>query len=42
MERILVGLTCENILVYLDDIVVLSKQGFQEAVANLQRVFDRL
>ena len=42
MEKVLKGLTWDKVLVYLDDIVVLAKDGFDEAISNLQCVFDRL
>ena len=42
MERVLTGLTWDKVLVYLDDIIVLAKNSFDEAITNLQCVFDRL
>jgi dUTPase len=42
MEKVLNGLTWDKVLVYLDDIVVLARNSFEEAVGNLQCVFTRL
>ncbi|KAK3093316.1 hypothetical protein FSP39_013979 [Pinctada imbricata] len=41
MESVLRGLQFETCLVYLDDIIVLGK-SFEEMIANLSQVFDRL
>ena len=42
MENVLSGLQWQKVLVYIDDIIVLAKNDFSEAVNNLQCVFDRL
>ena len=41
MDRVLVGLTWERCIVYLDDIIVFGKT-FQEHNANLQAVLERI
>jgi hypothetical protein len=41
MERVLAGLSWQICLVYLDDIIILSKT-FDEHLNNLRQVFERL
>ena len=41
MELVLSGLTWEEVLIYVDDIVVFNR-GFEEHLESLQKVFDRI
>ena len=41
MEKVLFGLTPEKCLCYLDDIIIIGRT-FEEALENLQLVFQRL